>query len=1019
MTCPSCARDIPDGARFCPSCGTPVTVTAASRRELRKTVTVVFCDMTDSTALSGRLDAESLREVMVRYYGLMRDCLERHGGTVEKFIGDAVVAVFGVPVLHEDDALRALRAAEEMTEAIEALNRELRPRIGERIGIRIGVNTGEVVAAEDAASGQLLASGEAVNVAARLQQHAGPGEILIGPVTRVLAGDAAAVTAVGELTLKGVAAPVPAWRLTGFRQPSAGPLRDLDEPFVGRRAELARLSGTLDVVRGSSRCEVVMVYGEAGIGKSRLAAEFAVTSGPSVVVGAGRCQLYGEGSTLHVLAEALRQLVAAARRDGLLDDGADPDLGDALGWLRDGAPGELPDQLAWAATLVLRAIGRVRPVLLILDDLHAARPVLFDVLSRVADGIGDAAVLIVGLGRPELLESLTRGDIGLLSLGPLPHADAVLLVASLIETTAHQAGLVEQIAERAGGNPFFLEQLVAIIDQGNDDALPPTVRSVVAARLDLLDPVSQDALLRAAVSGPRFSALELGALLNAEPALADPPEAVLATLARRRLIVAERAGGGYRFTAGLVRDVAYHTLSKRARVLYHEVLARWHRVRLSGPDLIGAHLEQACRLSAELSPVDAQVGLRADAAATLTQAGLLALRGGDLHWAANLLERALRWHDAEPGRLATSVHLVETRMLLGTDPDARPVLRELANRAVGAGEAVTAAHARLLLAAFELPGPDAADEALASVPVFAAAGDQLGLARAWLRAGQLRQLAGQYGQSEDLLRRALSHALAIDSQLEIATLTGALATSLWRGPVPAAAATAGCRTLLAAHASGRRAVRATVSCPLAMLLASQGEIDAARELVRQSAQIVGEVGHAFAATAVSVFAALVEGLAGEWARAETLLREAVRTSTGHGDALAATAAAAGLARALLEQGRDPLPRDGLLPLCGDPFVDADVCGVTARARAGLTAGGRRDPDQARGDADLACAIAAGTDSAQCQATAELDRAHVLRALGDPAGAATAAAESARLFALKGHLVGARRAAAFAGRAGTS
>jgi class 3 adenylate cyclase/tetratricopeptide (TPR) repeat protein len=1012
MTCPSCGRDIPDRARFCPNCGTPVTVPVQPRRELRKTVTVVFCDMTDSTALSGRLDAESLREVMVRYYTLMRDCLERHGGTVEKFIGDAVVAVFGVPVLHEDDALRALRAAIEMTEAIEALNRELRPRIGERIGIRIGVNTGEVVAAEDVPSGQLLASGEAVNVAARLQQHAAPGEILIGPVTRVLAGDAAAVTGVGELTLKGIAAPVPAWRLTALRQPPASPFRDQDELFVGRSAELARLNESLDEVRRSHRCQVVMVYGEAGIGKSRLAAELAAASGQSVVAGAGRCQLYGEGSTLHVLAEALRQLVAAARRDGVLDDGTDPDLRDALDWLRDGAPGELPDQLAWAATLVLHAIGRVRPVLLILDDLHAARPVLFDVLGRVADGIGDAAVLIVGLGRPELLESLSRRDFEPLSLGPLPHPDAVRLVASLIDTVAHQAGLVEQIAERAGGNPFFLEQLVAIIDQGNDDALPPTVRSVVAARLDLLDPVSQDALLRAAVPGPRFSAPEFGALLDAEPALADPPEALLATLARRRLIVAERADGGYRFTAALIRDVAYHTLSKRARVLYHEVLARWHRVRLSGPDLIGGHLEQACRLSVELSPVDAQVGLRADAAETLTQAGLLALRRGDLYWAADLLERALPLHDAEPGRLATSVHIAETRMLLGTDPDARATLREFADRAAEAGEASTAAHARLLLAAFELPGPDAADEALASVPVFAAAGDQLGLARAWLRAGQLRQLAGQYGQAEDLLWHALSYALRIDSQLEIATVAGGLATSLWRGPVPAQAAMAGCRALLTAHADGRRAVRATVNCPLAVLLASQGEVGAARELVRQSAQIVGELGHTFAATAVSVFAALVEGLAGEWAQAETLLREAARTSAGHGDALAATAAGAGLARALLEQGRDPLPPDGRLPLCGDPFVDADLCGVSARARAGLG-----DADQARGDADLACAIAAGTDSAQCQATAELDRAHVLRFLGDPAGAAAAAAESVRLFTVKGHLVGARRAAAFAGSAG--
>jgi predicted ATPase len=437
--------------------------------------------------------------------------------------------------------------------------------------------------------------------------------------------------------------------------------------------------------------------------------------------------------------------------------------------------------------------------------------VLFEVLGRVAGGIADAAVLIIGLGRPELLESVSRPDMGLLSLGPLPYADAVRLVAGLTDTVAHQAGLAEQIAERAGGNPFFVEQLVAITDQGNDEALPPTVRSVVAARLDLLDPVAQDALLRAAVPGPRFSGPELGALLDAEPVLADPPERLLATLARRRLIVAEQADGGYRFAAALIRDVAYHTLPKRARMQYHEVLAHWHRARLSGPALIGEHLEQACRLSVELSPADTQFGLRAEAAATLTEAGLLALRQGDLHWATDLLDRALSLHDAEPGRLATSVHLAETRVLLGTDPDVWPTLRQLADRAAQIGEAGTAAHARLLLAASELPGPDAADDALASVPVFTAAGDQLGLARAWLRAGQVRQLSGQYEQAENLLERALPHALAIDSQLEIATITGGLATSLWRGPVPAAAALNGCRALLVAHADGRRAVRAAVN----------------------------------------------------------------------------------------------------------------------------------------------------------------------------------------------------------------
>ena len=195
MTCAACHGDVPGGARFCPACGVQVA-SAAPRRGLRKTVTILFCDMTGSTVLSGRLDAESLHEVMFRYYALMRECLERHGGTVEKFIGDAVVAVFGVPVVREDDARRALRAAAEMLEAVESLNLDLRAQLGIEIGVRIGVNTGEVVASEDASSGQALAAGEPVNVAARLQTAARPGEILIGPVTRELAGSDAVLAAV-------------------------------------------------------------------------------------------------------------------------------------------------------------------------------------------------------------------------------------------------------------------------------------------------------------------------------------------------------------------------------------------------------------------------------------------------------------------------------------------------------------------------------------------------------------------------------------------------------------------------------------------------------------------------------------------------------------------------------------------------------------------------------------------------------------------------------------------------------
>ncbi|HEU5421330.1 MAG TPA: adenylate/guanylate cyclase domain-containing protein [Streptosporangiaceae bacterium] len=1021
MTCLACQSSVPDGARFCPQCGSAVASAAAAPRELRKTVTVLFCDMADSTALSGRLDPESLREVMVRYYALMRDCLERHGGTVEKFIGDAVVAVFGVPVLHEDDAQRALHAALEMLSAVQALNSDLRTLIGVEIGIRIGVNTGEVVAAEDAQSGQVLAAGEVMNVAARFQQHAAPGQVILGPVTRILAAGDFACVSVGDLTLKGKAEPVPAWRLAGTAPPAAGRFADSGLPFFGRTAELAQLrEGWAQAVSAASG-QLVLLQGEAGVGKTRLAAELAAQAGElGGLVGTGRCRPYGEGRPLLALGEALRQIVDAARDDGVLGAAHSPDVGEALaylgtGLLRDGSPGELPGQLAWAAALVLETIGRRRPVLLIVDDLHAAKPVLLDFLDQMVGRIAGAPVLVLGVGRLELLEEPPdwvrgRPGVSVLSLEPLSTEEAGLFLAALTEVAAHRAGLTEQIIERAGGNPFFLEQLAAITDQFGTDALPPTVQSVIAARLDLLDQAEHEVLLRAAVPGSRFSAPELGALLGAEPPVIDPPERVLSVLTRRRLIEAERSAAGYRFCGVLIRDVAYNTLSKRARLHYHEVLARWYRRRTQSLDLAGLHLERAYHLVGELHPADRRVQLlRTEAAQTLALAGARALRSGDLHWAADLLARAHDLHDAAaPERTAVGVHLAEARLLLGADPHAQQTLLGLANQAAAAGDQRTASHARLLLAALELPGPSAVADALATVPVFEAAGDHLGLARAWLRVAQLRQLGGRYQEAEDVLRRALRHALRADAQLELATIIGGLATSLWRGPAPVKAALAGCRALLAEHGAGHRAARATANCPQAVLLGYRGEYGTARALVQDSIRIIQELGHAYGAATMTIFAAAVEGLAGRWDTAEELLREAAESSRGSGDALSFAAAAAALARACLEQGHYGAALDTAesLAATGDPFLDAEIYGVRARVLAA-----RGDQELALGAVEQALAAAAVTDSTVCQAAAELDRAHVLRACGDPAAGAAAAA-AGQLYRAKGHLVGMRWAASF-------
>src|SRR6187551_2603278 len=284
--CGACGVENPDIARFCLACGTQLAE-ARPPQETRKVVTIVFSDLKGSTSLGEALDSEALREVMTRYFDAMRGELERHGGVIEKFIGDAVMAVFGLPRLHEDDALRAVRAASGMQAALEELNDELDEVYGVRLANRTGVNTGQVVAG-DPTTGQRLVTGDAVNVAARLEQAAGEREVLLGELTYRLVRDSVDVQEVEPLELKGKSERVPAYRLVRVRQAAVAPARR-ESPLVGREAELAALTSALDEAAASSSCHLVTVVGDAGLGKSRLSSEFLAASRPRALAASGRC----------------------------------------------------------------------------------------------------------------------------------------------------------------------------------------------------------------------------------------------------------------------------------------------------------------------------------------------------------------------------------------------------------------------------------------------------------------------------------------------------------------------------------------------------------------------------------------------------------------------------------------------------------------------------------------------------------------------------------------------------------
>lgn len=1025
LRCPHCPDPPPDGAAFCPRCGTACVAAAGSgAAEERRVVTVIFCDLVGSTALSGRLDPETLRTVTLRYFALMRTRIEEHGGTVEKFIGDAVMAVFGVPARHEDDAHRALAAARGMVTGLDGLNAELEQEHGVRLAVRIGVNTGEVVVSVDPAARQTLVSGEVVNIGARLEQHAGPGEILIGPATLRAAGPSAVTESAGPLSLKGVDAPVPAHRLVALHEDEPERVRRFDTPFIGREQELAELRLLLRKLTADPRSHLVTVYGEAGLGKTRLLREW-LRGCPAY--GAGRCRPYGETGTLSPLAEAVRQVLAAVGEDAGLAGLPVHERREAeqalrllrAGLLADGTPSPSADDTLMALACLLDGLSRERPVVLVLDDCHWASGPLLDMADRLLDELDRSAVALVCAARPELLETHPGWGSGrmrsaALMLTPLTPEEAAALAGELVEVAAHRQGVLEGALDRAEGNPLYLEHLMAMAAECDD--LPLTVHALLGARIDALPPEERTLLQLAAVLGREFRRGDLTELATAEHSgPAESAAGPLRGLIRRRLIEpggrAPAARSVLRFGSGLVQETAYRGMAKKVRARRHEHAARVLVRHEAGDAAVGTHLARAHRLLTELGTRDDGTDvLRARAAGLLTRAGTAALARSDLPWADDLLTQALDL--AAPGGPAAEAarRLGETKVARGEPVRGRELLAGALDTAERTGDPLGAAHARLALTALDPRHGSAAEVAEAALEPFTAAGDDQGIARACVRIAQDRQRRGRHAEAEALLSRALEHAGRADAEPERALALGAVGISLWRGPTPVVRAVARCEELLAAHGAGRPTVRTTLACPLAVLLALQGRHDEAHERLAEAARLADGLGYAESALFVPLFAAEVEALTGTADRRLALLDEAARA----GRELGATGALPGIdrerARILLDRGDPaqalalPDPQVAGLP----PAESADADGLRARALA-LTG----EPDAARVCADRATAAAGDTDSPVVRGTAALDRAHTLRTLARHGEAAREAHTAQRHFAAKGHLLGADRAAAFA------
>jgi class 3 adenylate cyclase/tetratricopeptide (TPR) repeat protein len=1030
-------------------------VAQALPREVRKTVTVLFSDLVDSTHLGRRLDPEALRRLMSRYFEEMRAVLERHGGKVEKYIGDAVMAAFGAPLLHEDDALRAVRAAAEMRERLEDLNPELERVWGVRLAARFGVNTGEVIVG-DATQDHLFVTGEAVIAAKRLEEVAEASEILIGETTQRLVRDAVRMERVGQRTSKGGEA-VGAFRVVEVLADTAGRARRFDSPLVGRGRQLASLRTAFTNVVTDRACHLFTVLGSAGVGKSRLVEEFVGALGDDATVLRGRCLPYGEGITYWPVAEVMREAVGVGAQEtakqwlativAQLEGEPKAELiaervADALGLA---APSGKSEETFWAVRKLFEALARRGALVVVFDDLQWAEQTLLDLVEHLADFSRDVPLLILCIARPELLDERPGWGGGKLNassilLEPLNNDQCRQLIANLVDQPLRE-DVGAKIAVAAEGSPLFAEELLAMLiddellmreggqwissDDLSELPVPPTIHALLAARLERLPDDERNLIKRASIEGAVFHRSAVSELVTGS--LESGVEGTLMALVRKDVIRPVRADfaedEAFRFRHVLIRDAAYGSLPKETRADLHERTADWLE-RAAGSrlrefeEIVGYHLEQAYRFRGQLGMLDDKsAGLALRAGRRLGDAGRRALARGDIPGALNLLGRAASvLSDATSERLQLLPALAEAARETGDLTRADGILREVITAAAEVGDRGLEAIAQIDREYLRLYiDPTTREERVLetagrAIEIFEELGNDEGLAKAWSLRAQTFWDRCSYGEMEDMLERALVHADRAGDERSRSHILNFLARSAHLGPMPVEEGLRRCEDIHA-QARGDPALDAVALAMIGALKAQVGSFDEARASCRSSRAIGAEFGLGAWLAALPLYSGPIELLAGEPEAAERELRVGYDALIEMGEVGRLSTEAAFLAQALHAQGRYEEAEyftgvcEGATTL-DDVFSHVAWRGVRSKAFAR-----KGELEHAELLAREAVALAEQTDGLNLHGDALLDLAEVLRTVGRPAEAVAATERALSLYERKGNLVSAERARA--------